>query len=145
MFKHLLIPTDGSELALAAAEKCMQFAKSLQASVTGVHVMPHYHIMAFDAQVVVDTEAEFRATRRSRADEYLSILSRLAASAGVPFEPVAVSSDHPYEAIIKAAEDMRCDAIVMASHGRRGVKGLLLGGETHKVLTHCKIPVLVLR
>lgn len=137
MFKHLLIPTDGSPLSLAAAEKGLQFAKSMQARVTGIHVMPEYHVLAFNAQMVADTETQFLEDRRSRAHEFLAGIVKLATSLGVPFEPVAVASDHPYKAIIKTAEDMACDVIVMASHGRRGVRGLLLGGETHKLLTHC--------
>jgi nucleotide-binding universal stress UspA family protein len=145
MFKHLLLPTDGSELSNDAIEKGIQFAKSVQARVTGVYVMPEFHVLTYRTEMLEDTKDEFAADCRAHADQYLAIVQRAASQAGVDCDTVSVISDHPFEAIIKTADQKGCDLIVMASHGRRGVRGLLLGGETQKVLTHSKVPVLVYR
>ena len=145
MFKHLLMPTDGSPLSQTAIERGLQFAKSLQAKVTGIYVMPQFHILAYQTEMLMDTEPQFVADCKAHADQYLTAVSRAAVEAGVACNTVAVTSDHPFELIIQTARDKDCDLIVMASHGRRGVRGLLLGSETHKVLTHSKIPVLVFR
>ena len=80
-----------------------------------------------------------------QANRNLAVLEKAAKDAGVPCETLCEIADHPYEAIIRIAEKRGCDLIMMASHGRRGVKGLLLGSETQKVLTHSLIPVLVHR
>ena len=77
------------------------------------------------------------------ADKHLAVIEKAAKEMGVACDIVRATSDHPYEAILKTAQDQGCDLIMMASHGRRGVRGLLLGSETHKVLTHTKMPVLV--
>jgi nucleotide-binding universal stress UspA family protein len=90
-----------------------------------------------------DTEEQYLAASRAQARKYLAMLERAAAEVGVICETVVESSDHPYEAIIRTAEIKGCDLILMASHGRRGVKALLLGSETQKLLTHSRIPVLV--
>ena len=145
MFKHLLLPTDGSSLSNDAIEKGIQFARDAQAQVTGIHVMPEFHTMTFRTEMLEDTESEFAAYRRAHADQYLGVIHAAAREAGVTCDSVSVISDHPFEAIIMTAEEKGCDLIVMASHGRRGMRGLLLGSETIKVLTHSKIPVLVYR
>ena len=145
MFKHLLLPTDGSALSKAAIERGLQLAKSMQAKVTGVYVIPQFHLLAYDAQMVADTEKQFVADCKAHADQYLAAIGRAAREAGVACDTVAATSDHPFEGIIQTAQDKGCDLVVMASHGRRGVRGLLLGSETNKVLTHNKIPVLVFR
>lgn len=145
MFKHLLVPTDGSALSEAAIERGLQFAKSVQAKVTGLHVMPQFHILAYQAEMLTDIESQFFADCKAYADRYLAVIGQAAKEAGVACDTVAATSDHPFELIIQTAQERGCDLIVMASHGRRGVRGLLLGSETHKVLTHSKIPVLVLR
>ena len=145
MFKHLLLPTDGSALSKAAIERGLQFAKSMQAKVTGVYVMPQFHVLAYQAEMLADTEQEFAADCKAHAEQYLAVIGQAAREAGVECSTVAAASDHPFEAIIQTAQDRACDLIVMASHGRRGMRGLLLGSETHKVLTHSRIPVLVLR
>ena len=145
MFKHLLMPTDGSALSEAAIERGLQFAKSLQAKVTGIYVMPQFHILAYQTAMLADTETQFSADCKAHADQYLAVIGRAAREAAVACDTVAATSDHPFEIIIQTAQDKGCDLIVMASHGRRGVRGLVLGSETHKVLTHSKIPVLVFR
>ena len=145
MFKHLLLPTDGSSLSNDAIEKGMQFARDAQAQVTGIYVMPEFRTMTFRIEMLEDTESQFAVDSRAHADQYLGVIHAAANKAGVACDSVSVISDHPFEAIITTAEEKGCDLIVMASHGRRGARGLLLGSETVKVLTHSKIPVLVYR
>ena len=145
MFKHLLVPTDGSSLSNDAIEKGIRFASDMQAKVTGIYVMPEFHVMTYRTEMLEDTKAEFAADCRTHADQYLGVVRAAASQSDVSCDTVSVISDHPFEAIIKTAEEKGCDLIVMASHGRRGVRGLLLGSETFKVLTHSKIPVLVFR
>ena len=145
MFKHLLLPTDGSPASASAAERGIQLAKGMQARVTGIYVMPEFHVMTYRAEALSDTRAQYAADSRAHADQYLSAIQGAAMKAGVTCHTVAATSDHPFEAIIRAAEELGCDLILMASHGRRGIRGLLLGSETQKVLTHSKIPVLVYR
>lgn len=145
MFKHLLLPTDGSPFSNSAVENGIQFAKSVQAKVTGIYVTPEFHMVTYRVEMVEDTEPQFAADCRAHADQYLDVIQRAANKAGVICDTVSATSDHPFEEIIRTAEHKGCDLIAMASHGRRGVRGLLLGSETHKVLTHSKIPVLVYR
>ena len=143
MFKHLLLPTDGSPLSDSAIQKALQLAHAFGAKVTGITVMPEYHIVSYAVESLQDTRQQFEVDVRRHADQYLSKLSQAATQADVLCDAVAVSGDHPYEQIIATAEQRQCDLIVMASHGRKGIKALLLGSETHKVLTHTRIPVLV--
>lgn len=147
MFKHILLPTDGSELSEKAVDQGVRFAKSVGARVTGLHVMPQYQVVAYDAMFPMDlvSEEQFNEESRARADRFLGTLKKVAEAEGVPCETVTATSDHPWEEIIKTAQDEGCDLILMSSHGRRGLVGLILGSETTKVLTHTQIPVLVLR
>ncbi|KWE57381.1 universal stress protein [Burkholderia ubonensis] len=145
MFKHLLVPTDGSELSVAAIQMAVALAKEHQAAVTAVHVMPEFHVLTYEAEMLGDTKERFIQVVRQHADAYLATVTAAAAEAGVPCETVAATHDRPYEAIINVAAQRGCDLVVMASHGRSGVRGLLIGSETQKVLTHCSIPVLVVR
>ena len=145
MFKHLLLPTDGSALSEAAVRKGLLLAKEQQARVTAIHVLPEFHVLSYHTAALGDSKDEFLARCKAQAEGYLATVQRLAREEGVPCSTVTPTSDHPHEAITQAAERAGCDLIVMASHGRRGLQGLLLGSETHKVLTHSKVPVLVLR
>jgi len=145
MFKHILLPTDGSELSEAAIQKGIQFAKSINAEVTGFHVIPPFHIFSVRTGILADTKEQYESESKGRAEQFLGVVKKAAEKAGVRCDTEYVTSSHPYEMIIKAAEKKGCDLITMASHGRRGLQGLLIGSETHKVLTHTKIPVLVLR
>jgi len=133
MFQHILVPTDGSELSYASARAGIQLAKSLNAKVTGFYAAP---------RIFPATSSEVSKTI---ADSYLAAIAALAKEVGITYESVWATSDYPAQAIIKAAENNGCDLIYMASHGRKGLQGLLLGSVTQKVLTHCKIPVLVYR
>jgi len=143
MFKHILLPTDGSPLSEEAIRKGVQFAKSINAKVTGFYALPEFHIVTYRTDMLEDTRASFAKDSQAQAQKYLGVIEKLAKEAGVACEIVQATSDHPYEAILKTAQEKGCDLIVMASHGRRGVRGLLLGSETQNVLTHTKLPVLV--
>ena len=145
MFKHMLLPTDGSPASGLAVSACMQLAKDAGARVTALHVVPEFHVFTYQAEMLEDTRETWLRNSEAAGAAVLEGVEQAAREQGVDCETVIERSDHPYEAIIRAARDRGCDVIVMASHGRRGVKGLLLGSETHKVLVHSAIPVLVLR
>jgi nucleotide-binding universal stress UspA family protein len=145
MFKHLLLPTDGSARSEATIQKAIEFAKGINAKISGFHVVPTFPVAAYPTVMMDDTRREYEAQLKAEAQQYLSVIEKAAKDAGVVSDTAYVMSDHPYSAIIEAAEEKGCDLIVMASHGRRGVKAILLGSETHKVLTHSQIPVLVYR
>jgi len=145
MFKHILLPTDGSELSAMAIKQGVRFAKSIGAKVTGFCAMPLEH--TFFAEMEIPTQALEQAVKRSKelAETYLAAIQKEAKEAEVSCDLVYERSDFPYEGIIRVAEQKGCDLIMMASHGRRGVGALLIGSETQKVLTHSNIPVLVYR
>ena len=145
MFKHILLPTDGSPLSDAAVEKGIDFAKSIQARVTGLCVVPKEYPSYYDGELPGGFKEEAAAECRANAKIHLTALTKVAQGAEVACDVVLETTDQPYEAIIRVAEQKGCDLIMMASHGRRGVGALLLGSETQKVLTHTKIPVLVYR
>lgn len=149
MYKHILIPTDGSDLSKKAIKQGVAFAKSLRAKVTAVTVSPTYHAFfhAFAAEplMVTDTEQEYRKDSAAQAKKILDVAKNAAKIAGIRFEGVHAVNDQPYKAIISTASRKGCDLIFMASHGWKGLSALILGSETNKVLTHSKIPVLVCR
>ena len=145
MFKHILLPTDGSELSDAAIQKGIQFAKSIDAEVTGFHVIPPFHVFSLRTGTLEGTKEQHESESKVQAEQFLGVIKKAAEKAGVSCDTDYATSSHPYEMIINAAEKKGCDLIMMASHGRRGLQGLLIGSETHKVLTHTKIPVLVFR
>ena len=146
MFKHILIPTDGSELSQKAIHTGIELAKCHGARVTGVHAIPDYHLMiAYEGAFDPITEDRIEKEARARAESFLGFLKQTAAAAGVQCETVCETNDHPYEAILKTAESRGCDLILLHSHGRKGLAAVLLGSETRKVLTYSKIPVMVVR
>ena len=145
MYKHLLLPTDGSPLSEGAVRRGIEFARHVGAKVTGFYAMPEFRVMAYTIAMVDDSRAIFETQAMERAEAVLAFVQSVAQQEGVPCDTVMTTSDRPYDAIIKAARDRDCDLIVMASHGRRGVEGFFVGSETTKVLTHSKIPVLVHR
>jgi|SRR5579871_4307549 len=145
MFKQILVPTDGSELARSAIAPAVALAKAFSAGIIGVTVSAPYHVITTDVVMVSDTEEQYQRDCVRRADADLAPIRDAARAAGVPFTAVHVYDDHVYAALIQTAAREHCDVIVMASHGRRGAGALLLGSETTKVLTHSTIPVLVLR
>jgi len=146
MFNNILIPTDGSELSQRAVRMAVELAKLHRARITGIHVIPDYHLLiAYEGAFDPVTEERIEEEAKTRAEGYLAFVRKGAEDAGVPCELVCETSDHPYEAILKTAESRGCDLIVMTSHGRKGLVAVLLGSETRKVLTHAKIPVLIVR
>src|SRR5512133_545011 len=127
MFKHILLPTDGSELSEAAIQKGIQFAKSINAKVTGFHMILPFHVFTFQTEMLEDTKEQFERDSKAHAERFLDVIKKAAEEAGVRCDTDFVVASHPYDAIIKAAEDKGCDLILMASHGRKGVQGLLIG------------------
>ena len=121
MFNHLLVPTDGSELSAAAVRMAVGVAKVLDAKITGIHVIPEFHLLTYQAEMLADTRADYARHARHHAKDFLAFVEQLATDADVPCTTMSVVSDHPYRAIINAAQERHCDLIVMASHGRRGV------------------------
>ena len=145
MFKNILVPTDGSDLAAKAVEQGVHFAKEIGAKITAVTVTEPFHLLSVKPSQLEYTPIEYKKHAESHANKLLGVVSAAAKSAGVACDTLHVEHEQVYQAIIDAAEARRCDLIVMASHGRRGVSAVVLGSETVKVLTHSKIPVLVYR
>jgi nucleotide-binding universal stress UspA family protein len=145
MFRHILLPTDGSELSAAAIQEGIRFAKSIGAKVTGLCVMPMQIPFFYQKRMPKEALEESYQRLRKMAETYLSVVAKAAVEAGVAYDLVCENSDFPYEAIIRVAEQRGCNLIMMASHGRRGVRAILIGSEVQKVLTHSTIPVLVYR
>ena len=145
MFKHILVPTDGSKLSEKAVRKAVKLAAQCKARISALHVIPKFHTFTYQAEMLEQTAKEFEATAGARAREYLHFVERIAKAAAVKYDGSFVFSDQPFREIIKTTQRKKCDLIVMASHGRRGFEGFLLGSETQKVLTHSNVPVLVLR
>jgi nucleotide-binding universal stress UspA family protein len=147
MYKHILIPTDGSELSDRAIAAGVEFARDAGARVTGFTAVPEYQL---PSQVELMSRHgtsidEYERNARRQAEAALQKIADRAREAGVPYNAEFVQSDHPHEAIIRAAQKHGCDLIFMASHGRRGISALLHGSQTQAVLTHSTIPTLVYR
>ena len=144
MYKHILVPTDGSKLSGRAVNEAVTLAQQLGAKVTLFHVAPWqiWPVYSESALMAQQPVGNFRAETERQAK---ALLDKAAKRAGGDVKTKFELSDVPYEAIIKAVAKLKCDLVVMASHGRRGVSGFLLGSETQKVLTHSKVPVLVVR
>jgi nucleotide-binding universal stress UspA family protein len=123
------------------------FAKSIKAQITGCHVVEPFRPYYFGDYIPPDmpTAEEFERHAREAGEKYLAQIETEARAAGLKYSGSMVMAETPYSGIIEAAKKAKCDLIFMASHGRRGLSGILLGSETHKVLTHSKIPVLVYR
>ena len=148
MYKHILVPTDGSTLSLKAARAGADLAKKLDAKMTAVYVIPPFQPgYAGDGLYFADTlnkDAYMDGMQRA-ADKALAKVAAKARAADVKYDSTSIVSPSPWEGIIAAASKLKCDTIVMSSHGRSGVAGVVLGSQTHRVLTHSKIPVLVCR
>lgn len=147
MFRHILVPTDGSQLSSDTAKRAIAFAKEAGAKITFFFAKPDYPVAFYGEGALIDptTPDKFAEMAEQQAREILAAHEAAAKAEGVDCASTSAVSDIPYEAIIAAAEESGADLIFMASHGRRGISGLLLGSETQKVLTHSKIPVLVYR
>ena len=145
MYKNILIPTDGSALAAKAVEQGVLFAKEIGAKITAMTVTEPFHLLPAAPIQLEYTPIEYKKHAEADAEKVLGIVSAAAKLAGVACETLHIEHEHVYQAIIDAAASRRCDLILMASHGRRGVSAVVLGSETVNVLTHSKIPVLVYR
>jgi nucleotide-binding universal stress UspA family protein len=145
MFKHILIPTDGSDLSRKAVLYGVQLAKSCGAKVTSITVTDPFRAATMDAVLIPIDEEDYEEASRQMSERAMEQVKMAAEAAGIKCETIREVHDQAYRAIIDAAHALSCDLIVMASHGRRGISALLLGSETVKVLTHSTIPVLVYR
>ena len=145
MFKHILLPTDGSAISTAIIRNCITLAKQCGAMVTGLHVVPTLRSLT-EGRALLDVDRnQYQEEDMAHAHLYLGEIEHVARELGVLCKTLAYTGDQAYEVIIETAREQGCDLICMASHGRRGIAALLLGSETQKVLTHSQIPVLVFR
>jgi nucleotide-binding universal stress UspA family protein len=149
MYKHILVPTDGSKLSAKAIRTAARLARLCGAKLTGLCVTPPYVAPVFAEGVTYGriSPRSYRELKEKEAKKALAVVEIEAQTSGVAVavSRISLTADQPWRAIIGTARSKRCDLIVMASHGRRGLSALLLGSETAKVLTHSKIPVLVCR
>jgi nucleotide-binding universal stress UspA family protein len=148
MYKHILLPTDGSRLAAKGVKAGVKLAKALGAKVTGVYVIPRYMPPVYgDAVAFIPemTPERFNQAMKKEAAKALSVVEAEARAAGVRCAIESPTDNQPWQGILRVARSKKCDAIAMASHGRGGLSGLILGSETARVLAHSKIPVMVLR
>jgi len=148
MYKHILVATDGSKLSTKAVRTAVRLAKVLGARLTAAYVVAPFVAPMYTEAIAYAppiSPQKYRELANREAKKALAAVEIEAQTAGVPCATVSTSQEHPWRGIIRTAQTRKCDVIVMASHGRRGLSGLLLGSETNKVLTHSKIPVLVCR
>jgi len=147
MYRHILVPTDGSKLSAKAIRTAARLAKLCGAKLTGLYVIPSYiaPVHAEGMTYGMVSPRSYKELTGKEAKKALAVVEIEAQTSGVDASKISLTADQPWRAIIGAARSKRCDLIVMASHGRRGLSALLLGSETAKVLTHSKTPVLVCR
>jgi nucleotide-binding universal stress UspA family protein len=144
MFKKILVPTDGSPLALSAATTATQLARSQGAQVIGVYVIDPFPYIGIGDASAAGLQS-YLAESRSVAGQALDALGKVCAAEGVAFAGDTIERNVVYEGVIETAQAEGCDLIVMASHGRQGVKALILGSVAQKVLTHAPMPVLIVK
>jgi len=147
MYQRILVATDGSELSKKAVDDAIDLAASLGAELIALKVVPRYPQSYFEGSIPLSSNDIARVEKQWTDDgnQVVEDVKRAGAEKGVTVKPVIVRSDIVSDALIASAKKHNADLIVMASHGRKGVKRLLLGSETQQVLTHSEIPVLVLR
>jgi len=148
MFKHILISTDGSRLAAKGIKAGVALARALGARVTGVTVSAPWKTPLYSEGVVygvVNSPQQYRRAADQAARKALAAVEIEARAAGVACATQHVTAEQPWQGILRVARAKKCDAIAMASHGRGGLSGLLLGSETQRVLAHSKLPVVVMR
>ena len=147
MYQRILVATDGSELSGKAVDSAIELAAKLHATLVALYVVPHYPVSYFEGGIAVSSD-EVSRTEKKWADDgqrIVDAVQQAAQAKGVTAESALARSDMVAESILSAAKKHRCELIVMASHGRKGIQRVLLGSETQQVLTHSAIPVLVLR
>ena len=145
MLSRILVPTDGSDLSKKAVLGAVETAKKIHAQIVGLTVIEPYPFTSSQSLSAARGHESYDERMREEAQERLAPLQAAAQEAGVELETVVQTSTSPYEAIIGTAKERHCDSIFMASHGRSGLRVLLMGSETQKVLTHTDIPVVVFR
>jgi nucleotide-binding universal stress UspA family protein len=147
MYKNLLVATDGSKLSSKAVAHALGLAQATGAKLTAFYAAPDYPMPAYADGVVYEpvSRKEYSKLAAQDADKILEDVAAKAKAANVECKTSYSIAAAPWEAILDAAKKNKCDAIVMASHGRRGISAVLLGSETQKVLTHGKLPVIVVR
>jgi len=147
MYKNLLVATDGSKLSDKALVHAISLARAVGAKLTAFYAAPDYPMPAYADGVVYEpvSRREYAKLAAEDAGKILDAAAAKAAAAGVDCKTAFAIASAPWEAILAAAKKHKSDAIVMASHGRRGLSAVLLGSETQKVLTHSKLPVIVVR
>jgi nucleotide-binding universal stress UspA family protein len=143
MFKHILLPTDGSEASTRAVDLGIELAQTCHARVYGLHVVLPFNTLTYIAEILPESEVSYTEEAVRSAERYLGEVRDKAKQAKVACDGNYVFDKHPCEAILQAAQNQGCDLIVMGSHGWRGFTKLLLGSETQKVLMRSRLPVLV--
>ncbi|MGE4244061.1 universal stress protein [Ramlibacter sp.] len=148
MIRRILVTTDGTTLSKKAARSAIELAAATGAELVALNVVPRYPTSYFEGGIIVATPKEVANAEKQwtdKAQTYVDAVRKSAEAAGVKVKTALVHSDRVAEAIVAAAGKHKCDLVVMASHGRKGIKRLLLGSETQHVLTHGTVPVLVVR
>jgi len=147
MYKRILVPTDGSDVARRGIKAAIELARTIGATVVGYHAVEPIERLYYmtGAGVKASDIDAMKKELRARGEAYLDVLRKAATAAGVASDTIVTTPAQPYRGIIAAARAKRCDVICMASHGRGAIASALLGNVTHKVLTHSKLPVLVCR
>jgi len=145
MFKHILVPTDGSPASRPALLSAIALARSCGARITALHVVPEFHVLSHDTEMLEATRATYLEESMENGKKVLDFVCGQAREAGVECGTFLTRSDHPHEKILETAEANGCDLIAMGTHSKFGLRGVLLGSETHKVLVHSPLPVLVFR
>jgi nucleotide-binding universal stress UspA family protein len=145
MFKKILVPTDGSDLSNRAVRAAIEFAKDHGSAVVGLSVA---QTLPYESFTLISRREDFSLlseSLRQRAREYVHIIEDLAEKACVPCQVHTIENTQPWKAITEAASEHACDCIFMASHGRSGLNSILLGNQTHKVLVHSNVPVIIFK
>ena len=144
MYRSILIPTDGTEITAKAVSTAVELARALGARLSTITVKEPFPYSAISEMQPIPPQEFYDAQERIALKRVKEVVD-VATGAGLACEAFTVEAQHPWEAILDHAKAQECDLIVMASHGRRGVGALLIGSETSRVLTHCNLPVLVVR
>ena len=146
MFKHILMPTDGSEHSERAIKRGIELAKLCNAKVTGIHVVPDYHmLLAYEGAFDSITDDKIQQEAQQNAARFLEFVKTSAAAANVPCDTVVTTNARPYDAIVNTANERGCDLIVMTARYRKGLVKLIMGDEATRVLHRASIPMLIFR
>lgn len=145
MYKHILIATDGSDLAKKALTQALALTKALGSQLTIVTVTEPWEAVVIGEASIVLPPADYDKAVAAQAEQILAVAKQTASDAGVTCHGIHVQNRNPGEGVVQIAKDRGCDLIVMASHGRRGLTRLLLGSVANEVVTHSEVPVLIVR